>query len=609
MKHHTWIRWNALAPLAIAMLAALTPHYAHAIEVLLLWDDSPDDVSGPPFPPPVSSLNDQTKGLVAALEAAGIDVTLSDTTQFDYNGTNPAPDAFDVIVHLNGNIVVGESDEAFSGPTASKVENFIKAGGGYVGSENNGVKVDAGKPLGQFTPIEYIGSQPTPNDGLLDISFPAPHPIFTGLTSPFSIDGTFVASQLRDYSPSPQLATELATDAEGNTAVAIREFGAKNGRIVGFHHRGNFKGPGVRSNTLSDANVQTLYINAVRWADQTPPKVASIDIDGPPASNAATADFIVTFTESVTGVDATDFALNFVGGVSASPTLTVTPLSAKQYRVGVSGINGGGLLGVNLVDNDSIVDDSSNVNTLAATSNPDGSTSSDLLNVDRIAPSVVSVTTLPAPATTGTTPLLRIEFEEPMKNTIAPVITVTTAGNGSIDLASGGSWFDSVTYQVALDRALTNSDAGPVTLDISTAQDFIGNAMTAYNDTPITFEPIGLSATLSITGNQVRTVGESITFEVSLQGLTGAPHFDWKKDTSDKAVTSVGTDSPELTLNNLSFTDSAEYYCVVTDDVTQTQTPPVQLTVVAALPIHTPALLAALTLLTALGGATLRRRR
>ena len=161
---------------------------------------------------------------------------------------------------------------------------------------------------------------------------------------------------------------------------------------------------------------------------------------------------------------------------------------------------------------------------------------------------------------------------------------------------------------MALDRALTNADAGPVTLDISAAQDFIGNAMTAYSDTPITFEPIGLSATLSITGNQVRTVGESITFEVSLQGLTGEPHFDWKKDTSDKAVTSVGTDS-QLTLSNLSFTDSAEYYCVVTDDVTQTQTPPVQLTVVAALPIHTPALLAALTLLTALGGASLRRRK
>jgi len=609
VKHRTWIRWNALAPLAVAMLAALTPHYAHAIEVLLLWDDSPNDVSTPPFPPPLSSLNDQTEGFVNALLAAGLDVTLSDTTQYDYNGDNPSPNGFDVIVHLNGNIVVGESDNPIGDAVA--VENFIKSGGGYVGSENNGRQINdipAASVLTNFTPVEYVSSQATPPPGPLDINFPAPHPIFTGLTSPFTINGTFVASQLRDYSPSPQLATELATDDEGNTAVAVREFGTKNGRIVGFHHRGNYEGPGDRSTTLSDANVRTLYINAIRWADQTPPKVKTFVVDGAPASNAATADFLVTFSESVTGVDAADFALNAIG-VSASPTLSVTAVSDKQYRVSVSGISGAGLLGVNLVDDDSIVDESSNLNALATASNADGSASSTLLNVDRLAPSVQAVSTLPDPATTGTTPLLSIEFDEPMKNNISPVITVTPAANEPIDLEVGGNWSSAATYQVALDRALTNADAGAVTVTVSGAQDFLGNAMNPYSDTPITFSPIGLSAVLSLSGNQVRTVGESITFEVSLQGLTGIPHFEWKKDTSDKAVTTVGTDSPELTLSNLSFTDTAEYYCLVTDDVALTQTPPVQLTVVAALPLQAPALLAAITLLTALGGATLRRKK
>lgn len=613
MNHRWFARWNTYALTTILALAGLCATPAQAIEVLLLWDDSydaPDNVPITPAPPLLTSLNLQTRDFVAALEAAGISVTLSDTTQYNYNGTNPLPAPFDVIVHLNGNIVVDEAFEPLAG--FFQVESYIKAGGGYIGCENNGVQVQAGASLDEFTPIEYVVAQ-GPNDGQLDISFPAAHPIFTGLTSPFTIDGTFVATQLRDYTPSPDLATELATDEEGNTAVAVRELGTGNGRIVGFHHRGNYKGPGQRSTTLSDANVRTLYINAIRWADQTPPKVTSVDIDGPPVSNAATAAFLVNFSEAVSGVDASDFVLSANAlGVTASPVFVVSEISPRQYRVEVSGVSGGGLLGIDLVDDDSIVDESSNVNSLAKTNNADGSyvsTGSDLINVDRIAPSVQAITTVPDPAITGSIPLLRVEFDEPMKNSVAPVITLTTAANGTINLASGGSWFDTLTYQVALGRVLTNADAGPVTLNIATAQDFIGNSMNAFAGTPLTFEPIGLTASVSPTGLQERTVGDSITFEVSLIGLTGDAHYDWKKDTDTKEVTSVGSDSPILTLTNLAFTDSGTYYCLVTDDVAVTQTPQVQLSVVAALPLGGASLLAALSALAALGGATLRRRR
>ncbi len=592
--------------LACAACAATS---ANAIEVLLLWDDSPDTpIPVTPTPPLITSLNLQTQGFVAALEAEGFNVILSDRTQYDYNGNNPAPDAFDVIVHLNGNTnpdetVFGTSTK-LQGSAATKVKNYIFAGGGYVGSENNGLQVTGigGTGIIDFAPIEFRPVQ-GPNDGALEISFSSSHPVLAGLTSPFTINGTFLATQLRDYSPSLDLAEELATDAEGNTAVAVRPLG--DGRVVAFHHRGNYGGPNTISNTLSDANVRTLYINAIRWADQTPPKVQAITVDGPPATNAATATFLVTFTESVTGVDAADFSIS---GVTTVPTPVVTPVSAKQYQVTVSGIVGAGLLSLDLIDNDSIVDDSSNNTSLASASGADGSfTTGDDVLVDRIAPSVQSVSTIPFPAATDTTPVIALAFDETMKNSIAPAITVTTANNGPI-ATFGGTWVGS-TYQVTLARVLTNADAGPVTITASGAEDLLGNVMNAYAAAPIAFEPIGLTATLSLSGSIARTVGETVTLEVELAGLTGPPHYDWKKDTGAKAVFSVGSDSPQLVLSNLTFADSADYYCVVTDDVSQTQTPTVQLQVVAALPLGGSALLAALAALSALGGATLRRKR
>ncbi len=73
--------------------------------------------------------------------------------------------------------------------------------------------------------------------------------------------------------------------------------------------------------------------------------------------SSSSAQFQVTFSEAVTGVDPTDFQIVTSGNTTASPTVTVSPTSsANNYTVTIGGISGSGTVGVSLVDNLSIRD-------------------------------------------------------------------------------------------------------------------------------------------------------------------------------------------------------------------------------------------------------------
>ena len=67
----------------------------------------------------------------------------------------------------------------------------------------------------------------------------------------------------------------------------------------------------------------------------------------------------MTFSESVTGVDTTDFALATTGGVSGT-IASVTPVNGFVYTVTINAMIGSGTLGLNLVDNNTIRDAAGN---------------------------------------------------------------------------------------------------------------------------------------------------------------------------------------------------------------------------------------------------------
>ena len=93
-------------------------------------------------------------------------------------------------------------------------------------------------------------------------------------------------------------------------------------------------------------------------AASCPPMASSIVRAGASPTNAASVTFTVTFNQSVTGVDASDFTLATTGAV-AGATITSVSGGGTTYTVVVNRGTGNGTIGLNLVDNDSIQNGSS----------------------------------------------------------------------------------------------------------------------------------------------------------------------------------------------------------------------------------------------------------
>src|SRR5205814_2092518 len=133
---------------------------------------------------------------------------------------------------------------------------------------------------------------------------------------------------------------------------------------------------------------------------QTAPTVQSISRTTPAGANtnATSVTDTVTFSESVTGVDATDFTLA-LSGVTTTPPVNVSG-SGATYTVTVSGISGTGTLGLNLADDDSISDAVGNA--LGGTGAGNGSFTGQVYTIDQTAPTVQSINrTTPAGANTS----------------------------------------------------------------------------------------------------------------------------------------------------------------------------------------------------------------
>jgi hypothetical protein len=90
-----------------------------------------------------------------------------------------------------------------------------------------------------------------------------------------------------------------------------------------------------------------------------PPFVLSSTRADPNPTSASSVDFTVTFSESVTGVDVSDFALTTTGVTGATVT-NVSPSSGAVYTVTVDTGSGSGTLRLDVLDDDSIMDAATN---------------------------------------------------------------------------------------------------------------------------------------------------------------------------------------------------------------------------------------------------------
>ena len=133
-----------------------------------------------------------------------------------------------------------------------------------------------------------------------------------------------------------------------------------------------------------DSSGKTSSPASRTWViDATNPSVASITRVGTSPTNAPNVSWTVTFSEAVSGVDTGDFALAKVG--LATATLTGVTGSGAAYTVSSSTGSGDGTLGLNLVDNDSIVDAAGNK--LGGTGVGNGNFTGQVFTLDRSGPS------------------------------------------------------------------------------------------------------------------------------------------------------------------------------------------------------------------------------
>ena len=133
------------------------------------------------------------------------------------------------------------------------------------------------------------------------------------------------------------------------------------------------------------ASTSTDNTVAFTSIDTIAPTVQSINRVGTTPTNAASVSWTVLFSESVTGVDASDFALATTGAVTGA-TITSVSGSGSQYTVTANTGTGNGTLGLNLVDNDTILDTSANP--LGGTGPGNGNFTGQSYTIDKTAPSV-----------------------------------------------------------------------------------------------------------------------------------------------------------------------------------------------------------------------------
>src|SRR5205814_1958773 len=158
--------------------------------------------------------------------------------------------------------------------------------------------------------------------------------------------------------------------------------------------------------------------------DKTAPTVSSIALGGSSPTNGASVTWNVTFSESVTGVDSTDFSLA-ASGVSSASITSVTG-SGASYVVTASTGSGSGTLGLNLVDDDTIADMPSNK--LGGTGTGNGNFNGQTYTVDKLAPTVSSINRANASPTSATSVNWTIVFSESVSGVDAGDFALAASG-------------------------------------------------------------------------------------------------------------------------------------------------------------------------------------
>lgn len=271
---------------------------------------------------------------------------------------------------------------------------------------------------------------------------------------------------------------------------------------------------GSASPAISDASgnnlAATFLTGEVYTVDKTGPVVTSITRVGSNPTNAANLDFLVTFDEAATGVDATNFSLAVTGGVTGASITNVVGTGTTR-TVTVARGTGEGTIELELASATPAITDALG-NTLTATFN-----SGEAYTVD-LTPPGISIST-PSPASTNTGPVnFTVTYTDFNNITLAPGdITLTGTGGvtGTINIVSV-----TPSERTVVISSLVNTGTLGISIAAGTATDSAGNsALAAGPSAEATV--LGGPPTISISAaSATHTMTGPVTFTVTYGGAT-----------------------------------------------------------------------------------------
>ncbi len=237
--------------------------------------------------------------------------------------------------------------------------------------------------------------------------------------------------------------------------------------------------------------------------------VQSISTVGSTITNGSTGvQYTVAFNEGVTGVAASDFTLTTSGTSGSIASVTG---SGTTYTVTVNNVSGNGTLGLNLVDNNSIVDQYNNP--LGGPLLGDGNFTGPLYTIDNTAPTI-SIG-IPSATITNSGPIsYTVTYADANFNTstlAASNVTLNETGTASGTIAVSGT---GLTRTVTI-SSITGDGSLGISIGAGTASDLAGNLAPAAGASA-TFTVDNTAPTISI-GTPSATITNSgpITYTVT----------------------------------------------------------------------------------------------
>jgi CSLREA domain-containing protein len=221
-----------------------------------------------------------------------------------------------------------------NGPDITITAKATDAAGNVSGaSTGQSLTIDTIAPNAPSTPVLDLASDSgTTGDGKTSDTTPT----FTGTAEPNSTVQLFATNVSKG--------SGAAAGGSWNITSSALAQGAYNITTTATDAAGNVSGASGGLNVIIDT---------------TPPTVASIARFNPSATttNATSVDFLVTFSEVVTGVDLSDFSVNAGAGITGASKTSVTPdPDGIHYTVKVNTGSGNGNLRLDVVDDNTIRD-------------------------------------------------------------------------------------------------------------------------------------------------------------------------------------------------------------------------------------------------------------